>query len=453
MAPPPALRPAADHETTPMCTLSVRRPGTATCKREEPHTGFCEAGFLIGAGRGGAVTSDLCISGLVTEQSDTDERRSSGADGRGRGLGGRVLHSQHGAPTDTQTALSQHFSTQLPQHYSRMDDTLCMLAGTVHHSCISCTLLSYHTLTQSRSCDCSAITDRTKRALHQGGGSVAIDEYLEYRRIVGDDDGGRLFTPEEYEDYKRKVLPTRQRNRLYVSCGVPGGIDCKLIGPETPCFCSHRYKQHKTDFEEIPAERPLALPCRVPGCRCATYLYVHLSGSQPVRCRCKHPCQDHSEAPGHLCRKCSTCTGFRSPYTCGCGQPGYAHETLVETREERQARDRPVGQDVPYTAMGGLTGFSSLADGYLRLDPSGIGAHMPTALSSRFEEGCSLQSRTSGADSSSSAECVTDLRTREEQDMAYFERRYQDRLKMEKLAKQKATSSKAKTQSDRSNRK
>ncbi|KAG5843141.1 hypothetical protein ANANG_G00185320 [Anguilla anguilla] len=265
-------------------------------------------------------------------------------------------------------------------------------------------------------------------------------------RIVGDDDGGRLFTPEEYEGYKRKVLPTRLRNRLYVSFGVPGGIDCKLIGPETPCFCSHRYKQHKTDFEEIPPERPLALPCRVPGCRCASYLYVHLSGSQPVRCRCKHSAQDHSEAPGHLCRKCSACSGFRSPYTCGCGQPGHAHETLVETREERQARGRPVGRDVPYAAMGGLTGFSSLADGHLRLDPSGIGAHMSTELSSRFEEACNLQTQTS-------AECVTDLRTREERDMAYFEARYQERLKMEKAAKHKASSSKGKTSSDRSHRK
>ncbi len=32
-----------------------------------------------------------------------------------------------------------------------------------------------------------------------------------------------------------------------------------------------------------------------------------------------------------------------------------------------------MGQDVPYAAMGGLTGFSSLADGYIRLDPSGRG--------------------------------------------------------------------------------
>lgn len=45
----------------------------------------------------------------------------------------------------------------------------------------------------------------------------------------------------------------------------------------------------------------------------------------------------------------------------------------IETKEERLAKGKPVGKDVPYKAMGGLTGFSSLADGYLRMDASGIG--------------------------------------------------------------------------------
>ena len=46
---------------------------------------------------------------------------------------------------------------------------------------------------------------------------------------------------------------------------------------------------------------------------------------------------------------------------------------IVETKEERAARGHPIGNAVPYQAMGGLTGFSSLADGYMRLDDSGIG--------------------------------------------------------------------------------
>ena len=47
---------------------------------------------------------------------------------------------------------------------------------------------------------------------------------------------------------------------------------------------------------------------------------------------------------------------------------------IVETKAEREARGHPVGVDVPYQAMGGLTGYSSLAEGYMRLDPSGRGA-------------------------------------------------------------------------------
>uniref|UniRef100_A0A668VHE8 Protein FAM221A n=1 Tax=Oreochromis aureus TaxID=47969 RepID=A0A668VHE8_OREAU len=201
----------------------------------------------------------------------------------------------------------------------------------------------------------------------------AVDDYWEYRRIVGDDDGEKLFTPGQYEEYRKKMFSQRLKNRLYVSYGVPGGIDCKLIGPETQCFCAHRYKQHKTDWEVVPSERPLALPCRVKGCCCPAYEYVPRLGPNPVRCRCKHLPQHHSEAAGHLCKSCNSCSGFQSPYTCGCGQPSSEHQTLVETRLEREARGQPVGRDVPYAAMGGLTGFSSLIDGYLALEISGSG--------------------------------------------------------------------------------
>lgn len=39
----------------------------------------------------------------------------------------------------------------------------------------------------------------------------------------------------------------------------------------------------------------------------------------------------------------------------------------VETKQERESRGQPVGRDVSYAAMGGLTGFGSLLDGYLAL--------------------------------------------------------------------------------------
>ncbi len=49
-------------------------------------------------------------------------------------------------------------------------------------------------------------------------------------------------------------------------------------------------------------------------------------------------------------------------------EPFDKHLTLVETEAERRSRGMPVGQKVPYQAMGGITGFSSMLDGYARLD-------------------------------------------------------------------------------------
>ncbi|NXN90821.1 F221A protein, partial [Rhinopomastus cyanomelas] len=264
----------------------------------------------------------------------------------------------------------------------------------------------------------------------------ALDEYAEYRRIVGDDDGGKLFTPEEYEEYKKKVLPVRLRNRLYVSWRSPTGMDCKLVGPETPCFCTHRYKQHKTDYEVVPKDRPICVPCRVSCCPCQCYRYVPRNGTQPIRCTCKHFADQHSAAPGFSCNSCSTCSGFRSCFTCACGHPTYAHETVVETKEERLAQGKPVGQDVPYAAMGGLTGFSSLAEGYVRLDDSGIGApsaefleasvsSMDHPLLEASQGPAQTVSQTRG--SSSAQRQLSHGKHSEDDDMAYFEKRYQER--------------------------
>lgn len=64
--------------------------------------------------------------------------------------------------------------------------------------------------------------------------------FVSFLRTVADDDGGELLTTEDYTAYKSKIVPQRAKNRLYVSFAVPGGIECKLIGPETQCFCTHR---------------------------------------------------------------------------------------------------------------------------------------------------------------------------------------------------------------------
>ncbi|XP_035304333.1 protein FAM221A isoform X4 [Cricetulus griseus] len=206
-----------------------------------------------------------------------------------------------------------------------------------------------------------------------------------------------------------------------------------------------RYKQHKTDFEKIPQQRPIALPCRVPSCQCKAYRYVPLNGTQPVRCRCKHFADQHSAAPGFTCNACSKCSGFHSCFTCGCSQPACAHDTVVETWQERLAQGKPVGQDVPYAAMGGLTGFSSLAEGYMRLDDSGIGAPSVEALEAPVSAMDHPFLRALQTPSTSAPQTLTDVGPStqissvmkpEEDDMAYFERRFQERLKMEKAAKQ-----------------
>lgn len=277
--------------------------------------------------------------------------------------------------------------------------------------------------------------------LHFQGAAGAIDDYVEYRRIVGEDDGGKLFTTEEYEAYKKTVLPMRAQNRLFVSWRSPTGIDCKLVGPETPCFCTHRYKQHKTDFKELPKDRPILLPCKVSKCPCKSYHYVPLNGSQPIRCRCKHFADDHNVTGSYHCTKCSSCPGFHSSFTCGCSQPAYTHDTVIETKEQRQALEKPVGQDVPYAAMGGLTGFSSLAEGYMRLDESGIGAPSRGFLESPDDGGCHPFLRAYGPPRSNIKELpdgnkqMSSLKTSEKQDMAFFERRYQERLQKEKAQK------------------
>jgi hypothetical protein len=140
------------------------------------------------------------------------------------------------------------------------------------------------------------------------------------------------------------------------------------------------------------------------------------------------------------------CAGFKSSYTCNCGEPTYAHTTLVETREEREARGHPVGAvDVPYQAMGGITGFSSLADGYLRLDPSGRGRpsddffEQPITSNDnpflrQFATNDMVRNpRTGQMELTKEAKAAE--RRPDESELDYYERRYKERVKLNKLLK------------------
>ncbi len=157
--------------------------------------------------------------------------------------------------------------------------------------------------------------------------------------------------------------------------------------------------EHKTDFTEIPTERPILISCRQSGCRCISFEYVaNASGTSDPNCRCKHSLDNHATKPPYKCQKSicrhsfiqekieywfcldCNCTGFSAPFTCTCGESANKHITLVETKDEREKRGHPTGYAAPYQAMGGLTGFSSLAEGYLRLDPSGRGQRKENAF-------------------------------------------------------------------------
>ncbi|PVD33321.1 hypothetical protein C0Q70_04574 [Pomacea canaliculata] len=126
------------------------------------------------------------------------------------------------------------------------------------------------------------------------------------------------------------------------------------------------------------------------------------------------------------------------------------HTMIIETAEEREARGHPVGQATPYAAMGGITGFSSLAEGYMRLDPSGKGAPSEEFLNQPITSSDNpfLRANVQAIKAHSMAhrqtgqlmnpddqvfddmeERVSAMRRPGESDMDYFERRYQERLK------------------------
>ena len=308
------------------------------------------------------------------------------------------------------------------------------------------------------------MADRQYHLKFSGDKAAAVDAYLEYKRIVGDDDGGTMFTPAQYEEYCKNVVPKRMKNRLFVSWTASSGMDCKMIGPETPCFCQHRYKQHKTDFDEVPSNpKDRHLPCRAKGCKCAGYHYVPTMSGRPIRCTCKHTSEEHSEKAPFICAKniCQKCPGFKSSFTCGCGESYMNHKMVVETKAEREERGHPVGMDTPYAAMGGLTGFSSLAEGYERLDPSGRGApsdeflqqqitssdhayirgHVPSIQAYRRQQkdydqlGTDLPERMSALNVQQDPGTGYTGGRDEAADMAYFERRYQERQKAERAGK------------------
>ncbi len=52
--------------------------------------------------------------------------------------------------------------------------------------------------------------------------------------------------PEELQNMDIGQLPVseKSKNRLYLSWNNAKGTECKMIGPETKCFCNHKFKDH-----------------------------------------------------------------------------------------------------------------------------------------------------------------------------------------------------------------
>lgn len=185
-----------------------------------------------------------------------------------------------------------------------------------------------------------------------------IQAYIDYCRIVGVDDGGQMMSDKEFEAYKKKVAESR-KNHLYVYWVNLKGNDCKAIGPESMCFCGHRFKNH--NFDNVKTKK---VDCKETKCKCKLYEYIPVHGSNDVKCLCKHSFRDHD----NLTRKCvklnCKCNGFSSKMTCNCTYPFDDHSTIIETREERQLRGKnvdPGWMSNNLTAgIGGLNSFTSM---------------------------------------------------------------------------------------------
>ena len=113
--------------------------------------------------------------------------------------------------------------------------------------------------------------------LHIGGAAARhVQAYLEYEQIVGNDDGGKMMSEAEFEEYKARVRAKRA-NRLYVNWrNMETGMDCKAIGPASQCFCGHSFKDH--NFDNIDYKK---VNCKDKQCKCRLFSYI------PI-CKCRY---------------------------------------------------------------------------------------------------------------------------------------------------------------------
>ena len=161
-----------------------------------------------------------------------------------------------------------------------------------------------------------------------------IQAYLDYINIVGNDDNGKLMSEKEYENYKKK-LKNKKKEHLYVYWINSTGFECKVIGPESMCFCNHRYKYH--DYNNTINKK---INCKKCSCKC--YEHVPCYGANDVKCLCHHSYRVH-ELFSRCCKKNNCkCKKFNSKFTCNCGEGYDTHKTVIYTKNERIQDGKPV---------------------------------------------------------------------------------------------------------------
>lgn len=192
-----------------------------------------------------------------------------------------------------------------------------------------------------------------------------VDAYFEYRQLVGDSDGGRLLDEAQYEALREKAAdPNRRVWVHWVEANT--GLECKAIGPNSRCFCGHGYREHSwADYPET-----LELRCKMAGCPCSTFNYMPVRGSGDLKCSsCRRSFEDHDART----RKCKGArASFASSYSCSCNSTYDMHRTVVQTNAEREAAGKSTNapwlgaaaaSGLPTAHMGGIGGFTALADG------------------------------------------------------------------------------------------
>ena len=181
-----------------------------------------------------------------------------------------------------------------------------------------------------------------------------VQAYLDYCAITGDDGSNKMMSDAEFEAYKKKVSGARA-NHLYVYYVNNKGQECKAIGPESMCFCKHRYKNH--NFDNVTSKK---VNCK--NCKCKLFNYMPVHGSMDIKCNCHHSYEDHDPV-AKKCNQC-VCKKFSSNYICDCGLPYDLHHTAIETRKERMSKGKKVDSGNNMVAgAGGLTSFTDIVPG------------------------------------------------------------------------------------------